>query len=136
MSEQLAEKFIEALGELESSENADNIASLFADDSEIGNSTLTESFRGTNGAREFWTNYRKTFGEVKSEFKNKIISDNVSALEWKTTGTSADGNEINYGGVSVLETDGEKITRFFAYFNPSELGHQIIDAESAKSQEA
>lgn len=136
MSEQLAEKFIEALSELESSENADNIASLFTDDSEIGNSTLTESFKGIEGAREFWTNYRKTFGEVKSEFKNKVISDNVSALEWTTTGTSADGNEINYGGVSILETDGDKITRFFAYFNPGELGHQIIDGESAKSQEA
>lgn len=136
MSENIAEKFIEALGELESSENADNIASLFADDSEIGNSTLTESFKGSDGAKEFWTNYRKTFGEVKSEFKNKIISDNVSALEWTTTGTSADGNEINYSGVSVIEAESDKITRFFAYFNPSDLGHQIIDGESAKSKEA
>lgn len=136
MSEKIAEKFIAALGELESSENADNIASLFSDSSEIGNSTLTESFSGTDGAHEFWTNYRKTFGEVKSEFKNKIISDRASALEWTTTGTSANGHEIEYSGVSILETDGDKITRFYAYFNPGELGHQIIDGESAKSKEA
>lgn len=136
MSEKIADKFIDALSQLESDENVDNIAALFAESSEIGNSTLTESFKGTDGAREFWTNYRKTFGEVKSEFKNKIISDNVSALEWTTTGTSADGNEINYSGVSILEADGDKIERFFAYFNPGALGHQIIDGESAKSKEA
>lgn len=134
MSENTAEKFIESLNELESSENADNIASLFAENSEIGNSTLTESFNGTEGAKHFWTNYRKTFGEVKSTFKNKVISDNVSALEWTTTGTSAEGSKINYSGVSILETDGDKITRFFAYFNPSDLGHQIVE-ESAKSKE-
>lgn len=135
MSEKTAEKFIESLNELESSENVDAIAALFAENSEIGNSTLTESFSGTDGAKHFWTNYRKTFGEVKSTFKNKIISENVSALEWTTTGTSTDGNEINYNGVSILESDGEKITRFFAYFNPSELGHQIVE-ENAKSKEA
>lgn len=135
MSEQIAEKFIESLNELESSENVDSIATLFTENSEIGNSTLTESFNGIDGARNFWTSYRKTFGEVKSTFKNKIITDNASALEWTTTGTSVDGNEINYGGVSILETDGEKITRFFAYFNPSDLGHQIVE-ESAKSKEA
>lgn len=136
MSEKIADKFIDALSQLESAENADSIASLFADGSEIGNSTLTESFKGTDGAREFWTNYRKTFGEVKSEFKNKIISDNVSALEWTTTGTSAAGNEINYSGVSIIEADGNKIKRFFAYFNPSDLGHQIIEGDSVKSKEA
>lgn len=135
MSEQIAKKFIEALNELESGKNADNIAALFADDSKIGNSTLTESFSGTDGAQKFWTSYRKTFGEVKSTFKNKVISDNVSALEWTTTGTGTDGNEINYDGVSIIESDGDKITRFFAYFNPSELGHQIVE-ETAKSQEA
>lgn len=136
MSENIAEKFIVALGELESGENTDSIAALFSDDSEIGNSTLTESFKGADGAREFWTNYRKTFGEVKSEFKNKVISGNASALEWTTVGTSANGNEINYDGVSILETDGDKITRFYAYFNPSDLGQQIIEGESAKSKEA
>lgn len=135
MSKQIAEKFIEALSELEANENADSIVALFADDSKIGNSTLTASFNGTDGARDFWTNYRKTFGEVKSTFKNKIISENASALEWTTTGTSENGTDINYDGVSILESDGEKITRFFAYFNPNELGQQIVK-ESAKGQEA
>lgn len=131
MSEQSAEKFIEALGKLEKSEDVESIVSLFADDAEIGNVTLTETMSGTDGAKQFWTNYRKTFGEVSSEFSNKIHSENVSALEWTTTGTSVNGSEIKYDGVSVLEFGGdEKIKRFFAYFNPAELGHQIEEAKS------
>lgn len=135
MSEKLIENFIESLHELEASENTEKIAGLFAENSEIGNSTLTDSFSGTDGARDFWTNYRKTLGEVKSEFKNKIISENAAALEWNTKGTNADGSEIDYDGVSILKHDGAKITRFYAYFNPNELGQQIVK-EKAKSSEA
>ena len=130
MSEKSAEKFIEALNNLEKNEDAETIVALFSEDAEIGNVTLTESFGGTDGAREFWTNYRKTFGEVGSKFTNKIHSENVSALEWTTTGTSANGGEIQYDGVSVLEFEGEKIKRFFAYFNPAKLGHQIEEAKA------
>jgi hypothetical protein len=130
MSEQTAEKFIEALGNLEKSEDIETIVALFADDAEIGNVTLTNKLNGADGAKEFWTNYRKTFGEVSSEFTNKIHSENVSALEWTTVGTSANGSEINYDGVSILEFEGEKIKRFFAYFNPAKLGHQIEEAKA------
>ncbi|MEO6588454.1 MAG: nuclear transport factor 2 family protein [Pyrinomonadaceae bacterium] len=131
MSEQSAEKFIEALGKLENNEDVETIVALFADDADIGNVTLTNTLNGTDGVREFWTNYRKTFGEVNSKFHNKICSENVSALEWTTTGTSANGSEINYDGVSILEfNDGGKIERFFAYFNPAKIGHQIEEAKA------
>lgn len=135
MAHELSEKFIDALHDLEANTNVENIVEMFAEDCEIGNVTLTETMNGADGAREFWTNYRKTFGEMKSEFKNKIVSENVSALEWTTVGTSSEGHEINYEGVSVLEFDGDKITRFFAYFNPAKLGQQITQ-ETAKSKEA
>ena len=127
MAEKTAEKFINALGELEANSDVEPIAALFADDCEIGNVVMAESSHAAKGAREFWTNYRGTFGEVNSEFKNKIYSDDTAALEWTTTGTNTDGHKIKYDGVSVLETDGDKITRFFAYFNPNELGHQIAE---------
>ena len=128
MSEQKAEQFIAALRELEESENVESIVALYGENSEIGNSTLTEPMRGTDGAREFWTSYRKTFGQISSEFKNKIHSETSSALEWTTTGTSSDGNKIIYDGVSVLEFDGDVISRFHAYFNPAELGKQITES--------
>ena len=127
MAENISEKFIEALRDLEANKNVDNIVGLFADDCEVGNVTLTEKLNGTDGAREFWTNYRKTFKDVSSKFKNKLAADGTAALEWMTVGTSETGHEINYEGVSILETDGEKISRFYAYFNPAKLGHQIME---------
>lgn len=127
MTENLSEKFINALKNLEANNDVEGIVALFDEDCETGNVTLTENLKGTEGARQFWTNYRKTFKEVSSEFKNKINSDKTAALEWTTVGTSENDQEINYEGVSILEMNGDKITRFFAYFNPSKLGDQIME---------
>ena len=127
----IKEKFIDALAKLEADENVDEIVSLFADDCEVGNVATHENMNGQDGARQFWTNYRKTFGEIKSTFKNKISSDNTAALEWTSVGTSANGSKIDYEGVSILETNGDKIQRFFAYFNPAKLGREIEEKKSA-----
>jgi hypothetical protein len=134
MAHEISEKFIEALRELEENRNVESIASLFADGAEINNVVTIENSHDLD-AREFWTKYRDNFGEVRSEFSNKIFGERSAALEWTTTGTSADGGEIEYEGVSILETDGERITRFFAYFNPGKLGKQMSE-ETAKSKEA
>ena len=128
----IAEKFIDALRKLESDENVDEIVELFAEKCEIGNVTTTENLEGKDGAREFWTNYRNTFGEIESTFKNKIVSEKTTALEWTSKGTSRNGSEIDYEGVSILETEGEeKITRFFAYFNPAKLGNEIKESKAS-----
>ena len=120
-----AEKFVDALRKLELENDLDTIVSLFADDAEIGNVTVTDNLSGTDGARKFWKNYRDTFGEIESTFQNKINLDGVAALEWTSKGTSKDGSEIDYEGVSILEMEEDKITRFFAYFNPAKLGQEI-----------
>ncbi len=41
--------------------------------------------------------------------------------------TSSEGHDFEYEGVSILEVDADKITRFHAYFNPTKLGKQIVD---------
>lgn len=125
MSEKLAERFIAALEKIESGGEVDDMASLFADECEIGNVTLSETLHGRDGVKEFWTHYRETLGEVRSEFKNKVIGDNTIALEWNTKGKSKDQGDVDYDGVSILETEGDKIRRFFAYFNPTRLGNQL-----------
>lgn len=131
MPESLAETFIDALRDLEENNNVDRIASLFADDCRVGNTALGRILEGPQGAREFWTNYRKSFGEIRSDFRNKIISGNFAALEWVSEGTAHNGNQIYYAGVSIVQSDGTKINRFFAYFDPNSLGTQI--SESARA---
>ena len=133
MSEQLAERFIEALGRLEAERDLETISALFSDESEIGNVVSPEKFHGREGARDFWgSKYRDTFGEVKSTFRNVFATDDRVALEWTTVGTAADGSPVEYDGVSILETDGERITRFRAYFDAGDLGRQILHKTQAQ----
>ncbi len=130
MAKNTAEKFIDALGKLEADRDLEMIVGLFSADSEVGN-VVTED--KNIGAREFWQNYRDNFDEVKSTFRNKIMTDNTAALEWTTTGTSAKGKDFEYDGVSVLEIDGDQITRFHAYFDANKLGKQIVTEDKARA---
>ncbi|HEV2862408.1 MAG TPA: nuclear transport factor 2 family protein [Pyrinomonadaceae bacterium] len=126
MSEQLAEKFIEALGRLEAERDLETISALFSEESEVGNVVSPEKFHGREGAREFWgSKYRDTFGEVRSTFRNVFATGTRAALEWTTEGTAQDGTPVRYEGVSILETDGERVTRFCAYFDAGALGRQL-----------
>jgi SnoaL-like domain len=131
MPEGFAQTFIDALRDLEENNNVDRIASLFADECRVGNSAMGRLLEGPDGAKEFWANYRKSFGEIHSDFRNKIVSGNVAALEWVSEGTAPNGNTVHYAGVSIVQSDGVKINRFFAYFDPNSLGAQI--SESARA---
>jgi limonene-1,2-epoxide hydrolase len=132
MSEQVARKFIEALARLEAERDLETITALFAEECEVGNVTAPEKFHGREGAREFWgAKYRDTFGEVESSFRNVFASNGCVTLEWRTVGTAADGSPVTYDGVSLLETDGERITRFRAYFDAGDLGRQILHMTQA-----
>ena len=89
-------------------------------------SRYPKNFSGHDGLREFWTSYRATFGEMKSEFRNVFADDSGhAALEWTTTGTS-NGDSVSYEGVSILEIEDGKVSRFYAYFNPAHLTEQVV----------
>jgi len=134
MATNIAEQFIEALRALEEKRELELMAALYAEESETGNINAPEKFTGQTDAREFWTKYRETFGEVHSTFRNRIITDTRAALEWTTEGTTANGAPVNYEGVSILEIEGDRITRFRAYFDPEALGRQIERAATASGQ--
>ncbi|MFT4040888.1 MAG: nuclear transport factor 2 family protein [Thermomicrobiales bacterium] len=123
--------FIDALATLERYRDAEPIAALFAPESEIGNIVSLHEFTGPEGAREFWTAYRETFGEMQSEFRNVIEGEDRAALEWTTTGTSAHGAPVTYSGVSIIEYADDQITRFRAYFDPGDLGRQMEQGGTA-----
>ena len=121
----LTQQFIDALAALERDGDVERMAGLFTPESEIGNIVSPREFSGPDGARTFWAAYRETFGEVTSQFRNVIVGDDRAALEWTTTGTSAQGAPITYTGVSILEFAEGQISRFWAYFDPSDLGRQM-----------
>lgn len=125
LAKNVAEKFIGALIDLESTCDVEQIVKLFAKDCKVGNVITSENFHGIEGARQFWTNYRANFGDVCSIFQNEIYSENKVVLEWKTEGKTKNGQKVNYEGISILETEGEKITRFYAYFDSKHLEQQV-----------
>lgn len=122
-----ARTFIDALHRLEGERDLDTIAGLYAEDANIANPVVAHKHEGPGGARAFWEAYRKTFGEIRSEFHHVMEEDGAAMLEWTSTGTAADGKSFRYRGVSVLEFDGGGIHRFRAYFDPKELGDQLTD---------
>ncbi|GAC1386037.1 MAG: nuclear transport factor 2 family protein [Herpetosiphon sp.] len=136
MSIQLAEQFMNALHRLEDDRDVDAIVALYGEQSEISNVVSHEAFHGSAGAREFWTKYRDAFGEVHSEFRNVIVSEKNVALEWVTSGTGADGAPFTYDGVSIIETSGQHVTRFRAFFDSASLSHQIVPATPSKGRGA
>ena len=90
----------------------------YADGATSGNVATTRTYEGPDGAKAFWTGYREAFGEIRSEFRNVVGDDAAALLEWESRGTLSNGDEVVYEGVTVLELDGERITRSTAYFDP------------------
>lgn len=133
MTEQVARTFIDGLHRLESDRDLEAIIATFAEQCEVGNVVSPEQFSGRDGAREFWSKYRDAFGEVHSTFRNVISGDGAAALEWTTEGTNPKGDPFRYDGVSILEVQDGRITRFRAYFNPAALGHQLLDPSAPTS---
>jgi ketosteroid isomerase-like protein len=102
------------------------LVEIHAEDCEVGNVSVSKTFRGHDGLREFWTEYRKTFGEMKSTFRNVFATGEGAALEWTTEGIS-NGDSVSYDGVSILEVEGGKVRRFMAYFDSRRLTPQVAD---------
>ena len=126
MSKEVADNFVEALRKLEEDQNVEALVEIHAEDCEVGNVSVPETFRGHEGLSEFWSQYRKTFGEMRSTFRNVFATEEGAALEWTTEGTS-DGDSVSYAGVSILEVEGGKVRRFMAYFDTRALAPQVVD---------
>lgn len=116
----IAARFIDALQRLERDGEVDALVELYAPDAVAGNVLRVDAFSGTDGARTFWTAYRDQFGEIASTFANIVEGDDAAALEWSSTGT-INGRDVEYRGVTVLESAGGALRRTCAYFDPTAL---------------
>ena len=121
MAKPTADEFIAALRECEDAGNVDALAALYADDARTSNPEAKEPQIGAEGARRFWTGYRKSFERIHSRFHSILESEDKAMLEWTSDCETAAGVLTSYDGVSVFQTQDGKITRFTAYFDPAEL---------------
>ncbi len=127
-TKEAADKFIAALHELEqgTEDQVDGIVALFAEDAKIVNTALLlsdQTLSGPNGAREFWTEYKKTIGTGKSDFHHITTGDSSAGLFWKTT--VKDGESV-YDGSTLLDFNDEgKIQFFQGYYDTRQLNHAV-----------
>ena len=109
----IAARFKQALQETEQSRDPLPVASLFRDGAQLTNLGGDHG----NDARKFWQVYLEQFDVISSEFTCEIISERSAALEWQSRGKLADGRDVDYRGVSVIEFDGGTLTSFRTYYD-------------------
>lgn len=81
MSREVADKFVEALWKLEEDRDVEALVEIHTQNCSVGNVAVSKTFSGHDGLREFWTDYRKTFDEMKSEFRN-VFADDSGHAAW------------------------------------------------------
>jgi len=135
----LAQSFIDALHTLEQGgeDDVDAIVALFADDARLTNAALRlagEERQGQDGARQFWSEYRRTFGQARSDFFKVTVGDDAAGLFWTTKGTGNNGQPMEYDGSSLLvfNDDGE-ISLFRGYYDTRELSRAVGIQHAADS---
>jgi ketosteroid isomerase-like protein len=125
VAENLVPRFVEALAHLEDGGDVEPMVSLFSEDCVISNVLAARGLHGRDLARRFWSNYRDTFRDVHSEFRNIVIAGSRAALEWSSRGATRDDVPIEYEGTSILEVEDGAIIRFVAYFDPRKVGRSV-----------
>ena len=113
----LTQKFVNALGELHRGDDVEPLVALFSDDATLNKAGMPHGQSGKDGARTFWEQYRRVFGEIDSTFHNVVAGDGVAFLEWTSTGTLSNGSAFSYDGVSVLESGGDEIEAFRTFYD-------------------
>ena len=105
-----------ALNTAEDTGKLDDLLALHAEDVTLRNMT-TQTWKGKDGAREFWQRYLSDFSEIHSDFTHHADMDSFGVMEWNAKGQLKDGQKIDYRGVSLIETDGQKVKAFRTYYD-------------------
>jgi ketosteroid isomerase-like protein len=113
----LTKKFVDALGQLHGADDVEPLVALFGDDATLNKAGMPHGQSGKDGARTFWEQYRRVFGEIESTFHNVVTGDGIAFLEWTSSGTLTNGSEFSYDGVSVLESGGDEIKAFRTFYD-------------------
>lgn len=116
----LARAFMDALKTTESERDPAALLAFFGDDATLRRNGHGEH-EGRDGAERFWREYLESFREQTTTFHAVTEADGRIVLEWTSEGTRADGEPLQYSGVSILadaEGGGEgRIGAFRTYFD-------------------
>jgi ketosteroid isomerase-like protein len=124
---EIADRFITELRAIEDGDasGVERIVELFADNAELTNPLIERegtSRSGRDQIADFWREYNTTFKNIHSEFFDITASEHSAGLFWRSAGTNATGQPLEYEGVSLLVLDeAGKIARFKGYFDSRQI---------------
>jgi ketosteroid isomerase-like protein len=121
MASENAERFMNALHELEQTGNLDPLVEQFTQDAELRRLTGEEPARGPEGTRKFWKEYLAALGQIRTEFKHIVEGGDTIVLEWVTEVDPDTGRPFTYEGVSILEMENGQVRRFRTYYDTAKF---------------
>ena len=106
--------------------DAEAFANTFAEDGTTYDPVGTPGISGRSAIREFLESIMKNFKSVGLTEDVVFVAGNGAAVKWTGHGTSANGKEVNFEGIDVLEVNADgKIQTVHAYWNPAEMIAQL-----------
>lgn len=112
-----AQRFAEALHELERTDDTTTLVAQFAPGAELTRPEIDHS-PAIDGPDAFWRSYLSPFASIRTRFTRVAEAEDEAVLEWESRGELAGGRPIEYRGVSLLTYgDGDTVTRFATYFD-------------------
>ena len=119
ISDDRARTFATGLQTFEKDGDAATFAALFADDA------VTQRFdaRGERSGEveAFWQEYRAQFQSISTTFYDVVEGGDRFALEWISEATLVDGRPLQYRGVTVIDLDGDKISKLRTYYDSAQF---------------
>jgi ketosteroid isomerase-like protein len=127
ISDDRARKFAAGLHELDKNGDAAAFAAQFTDDA------ITQRFDARGERRgeveQFWQEYRAQFQSISTTFYDVVEGGDRFALEWTSDATLSDGRPIQYRGVTVIDLDGDKVTRLRTYYDSAQFAATTADID-------
>ena len=119
ISDDRARTFADGLQTFEKDGDVAAFAALFADDA------VTQRFDARGERRgeveQFWQEYRDQFESISTTFYAVVEGGDRFALEWTSEGKLADGRPLRYRGVTIIDLDGEKISKLETYYDSAQF---------------
>jgi ketosteroid isomerase-like protein len=117
MASEMAERFMRTLQEMEQSGDTRAMVDLFDDQAELHRLTGDSNAAGRDGAQKFWQEYLTAFQQIRSRFTHVIESDGTAVMEWVSRAEPETAEPFEYEGVSIIEVNNGKVTRFRTYYD-------------------
>jgi ketosteroid isomerase-like protein len=117
MTSKIAEGFMKTLQQVENTGDVEPLVAMFTEDAELINLAMIEPLKGRDGARRFWQKYLSVFEGIHSKFINVVEGDRTAVMEWISEGTLSNGESVHYRGVSIIEIDSDRVSRFRTYYD-------------------